>query len=157
MKILYYHQYFKTTNAAGGTRSYEFARRLVRHNHEVAIVCARDVNEELSWQEKKRKGYREDTVEGIRIVQIDLVTSHKKNYIIRAWGFIHFTLKSIRFAFKEEYDILFASSTPLTIGIPGILVKILRLKTKFIFEVRDLWPELPKAMGVIKNPFCYGY
>ena len=22
----------------------------------------------------------------------------------------------------------------------------------FIFEVRDLWPELPKAMGVIKNP-----
>ncbi len=23
----------------------------------------------------------------------------------------------------------------------------------FIFEVRDLWPELPKAMGVIKNPF----
>ncbi len=22
----------------------------------------------------------------------------------------------------------------------------------FVFEVRDLWPELPKAMGVITNP-----
>ena len=36
-------------------------------------------------------------------------------------------------------------------GIPGILAKILR-KKYFIFEVRDLWPELPKAMGIIKNP-----
>ena len=24
---------------------------------------------------------------------------------------------------------------------------------RFVFEVRDLWPELPKAMGVVKNPF----
>ena len=23
---------------------------------------------------------------------------------------------------------------------------------KFIFEVRDLWPDLPKALGIIKNP-----
>ncbi|MFW2124747.1 glycosyltransferase, partial [Acinetobacter ursingii] len=36
-------------------------------------------------------------------------------------------------------------------GIPGIFAKWLRRKT-FVFEVRDLWPELPKAMGVIKNP-----
>jgi glycosyltransferase involved in cell wall biosynthesis len=51
-----------------------------------------------------------------------------------------------------QYDTLFASSTPLTVGIPGIFAKWIRGK-KFVFEVRDLWPELPKAMGVIKNPF----
>jgi len=39
----------------------------------------------------------------------------------------------------------------LTAGIPGIFGKIIRNK-KFIFEVRDLWPELPREMGVIKNP-----
>ena len=46
---------------------------------------------------------------------------------------------------------VFATTTPLTAGIPGIFAKWLRCKT-FVFEVRDLWPELPKAMGVIKNP-----
>ena len=35
-------------------------------------------------------------------------------------------------------------------GIPGIFARYLRNKP-FVFEVRDLWPELPKAMGVVKN------
>ena len=47
---------------------------------------------------------------------------------------------------------LFASSTPLTASLPGIVMKLCRKRKPFVFEVRDLWPELPKAMGVIKNP-----
>ena len=43
------------------------------------------------------------------------------------------------------------TSTPLTDGLPGIAAKWFRRK-KFVFEVRDLWPELPKALGM-KNPF----
>src|SRR5699024_5287399 len=44
-------------------------------------------------------------------------------------------------------------STPLTAGIPGIFTKWFKKdKKKFVFEVRDLWPELPKALGM-KNPF----
>jgi len=53
--------------------------------------------------------------------------------------------------FTERYDVLFATTTPLTAGIPGIFARWLRGKP-FVFEVRDLWPELPRAMGVIKNP-----
>ena len=62
-----------------------------------------------------------------------------------------FGWKGIQIALKEDYDLLFATSTPLTAGVPGIVMKLFR-KKKFIFEVRDLWPELPKALGM-KNPF----
>ncbi len=55
----------------------------------------------------------------------------------------------------EEYDLVFATTTPLTAGIPGIFARWLRGKA-FVFEVRDLWPELPKAMGVITNPVVLG-
>jgi glycosyltransferase involved in cell wall biosynthesis len=41
--------------------------------------------------------------------------------------------------------------TPLTAGIPGLVARWLR-RRPFVFEVRDLWPELPRAMGVIRNP-----
>src|SRR5207249_2327965 len=44
-----------------------------------------------------------------------------------------------------------ATSTPLTAALPGIAARWLRRKP-FVFEVRDLWPELPRAMGVIRNP-----
>ncbi|MGE0088169.1 MAG: glycosyltransferase family 4 protein [Bacteroidales bacterium] len=152
MRVLYYHQYFKTRNAAGGTRSYEFAKRLVKKKHLVTIICARDVDEDLNWKEFHNKDYRIGEVDGIKVIQINLNTSHKQNYIKRTLGFVRFAIKSIRFAFTEQYDILFATSTPLTIGIPGIIIKIFKPKTKFIFEVRDLWPELPRAMGAIRNP-----
>ncbi|MDY0169942.1 MAG: glycosyltransferase family 4 protein, partial [Thermoguttaceae bacterium] len=53
---------------------------------------------------------------------------------------------------REEYDLLFATSTPLTVGVPGIIMKLTRHRKPFVFEVRDLWPELPRALGM-KNPF----
>ena len=61
----------------------------------------------------------------------------------------------MKLVFTEKYDLVFATTTPLTAGIPGIVARWLRNKP-FIFEVRDLWPELPKAMGVITNPFILG-
>lgn len=151
MKVLYYHQYFKTRNASGGTRSYEFARRLVMNGHQVTVVCARNSKEDLSLNGFKGRGYKMGFIDDIKVIQIDLFTSNKQNIVRRGWGFILFAFRSIRFAFTEKYDVLFASSTPFTIGIPGVVVKFFRPKTVFVFEVRDLWPELPKAMGVIKN------
>ncbi len=55
----------------------------------------------------------------------------------------------------RKYDLVFATSTPLTAGIPAIFARWLRRK-QFVFEVRDLWPELPRAMGVITNPVVLG-
>ncbi|TNZ30784.1 glycosyltransferase WbuB, partial [Vibrio parahaemolyticus] len=42
-------------------------------------------------------------------------------------------------------------STPLTIAIPGILYSKIK-RVPMVFEVRDLWPELPIAIGALKNP-----
>ena len=60
-------------------------------------------------------------------------------------------MRSTGFSLKEPCDIIFATSTPLTIGIPGIIAHWFKRKP-FIFEVRDLWPELPREMKVITNP-----
>ena len=59
-------------------------------------------------------------------------------------------MKGIRLAFEINPNLIIASSTPLTVAIPGIILRYLK-GTIFIFEVRDLWPKLPIAMGVIKN------
>ena len=58
-------------------------------------------------------------------------------------------------ALTKSYDIVFATTTPLTAGIPGIFARWLRRK-QFVFEVRDLWPELPREMGEIRNPIILG-
>jgi len=45
----------------------------------------------------------------------------------------------------------FATSTPLTIAIPALLVSFWK-RIPFVFEVRDMWPDVPIAIGAIRNP-----
>src|SRR5882672_4909188 len=151
MKLLYLHQHFSTPAGAMGTRSYEFARRLVERGHQVTMVCGSyDVaNTGLDgpFDAGKRRGF----VDGIDVIEIEAPYSNSTAMFRRAIIFCQFAMRSTFVALTSDYDIQFATSTPLTIAVPAIIAKILRRKP-FVFEVRDLWPELPRAMGVIRNP-----
>ena len=149
MKILYFHQHFQVPTQAGATRSYEMAKALIAAGHQVTMVCGEIANLNLS-QTKQRYIYRGD-VDGIDVIQIALPYSNNDGIAKRMMTFLKFAAAGVRIALKEDYDFVFATSTPLTAGIPGIAAKLFRRK-EFIFEVRDLWPELPKALGM-KNPF----
>jgi len=52
---------------------------------------------------------------------------------------------------EKNIDSVIATSTPLTIGFPALILKMFK-NTPYIFEVRDLWPEAPIQLGVINNP-----
>ena len=152
MKILYFHQHFTIPSQAGGTRSYELAQRLIANGHSVCMVCGETAKLDLPASDMKN--VHRGNVDGIDVIQIALPYSNKDGIAKRAWTFVKFGWIGIKIALKEDYDLLFATSTPLTAGIPGIVMKLFR-KKKFVFEVRDLWPELPKALGM-KNPFLIG-
>jgi glycosyltransferase involved in cell wall biosynthesis len=47
-------------------------------------------------------------------------------------------------------DVVFATHTPLTIGLAGLTVGQY-FKVPFVFEVRDLWPEALVNIGALKN------
>lgn len=149
MKVLYFHQHFTTPTQAGGTRSYELAKHLIARGHSVCMVCGETAK--LDLPKTTMKNVHRGMVDGIDVIQIALPYSNKDGIAKRAWTFVKFGWKGIQIALKENYDLLFATSTPLTAGVPGIVMKLFR-KKKFVFEVRDLWPELPKALGM-KNLF----
>jgi len=151
MRILYFHQYFKTREGSGGTRSYEMAKYFVDHGHQVTMVHALTDKSKSPLTGPYVNGRRRGSVDGIDLIEFNLASSNKSNFLQRALVFISFSLRSIRVVFEEEFDIVFATSTPLTAGIPGIVMKLFGKRKPFVFEVRDLWPELPREMGVIKN------
>jgi len=117
----------------------------------VTLVCGKYWIADCGLNNKFENGKRSGIVEGIKIIQFDLNYSNSLSFLKRTIVFLKFSLKSILLSLTLNYDVIFATSTPLTIGIPGIFSRLLR-KKKFIFEVRDLWPELPREMGVITNP-----
>lgn len=151
MKVLYFHQHFSTPKGAAGIRSYGMARKLIARGHEVIMVCGSYGGGETELATPFVGGRRRGVVDGIDIVEFDLAYSNNDSLMRRGITFFKFAAWSVGLVLNEQYDVVFATTTPLTAGIPGIFARWLRRKP-FVFEVRDLWPELPKAMGVIRNP-----
>jgi glycosyltransferase involved in cell wall biosynthesis len=130
------------------------ARSLVADEHNVTMVCASFAGSTTGLTGPFRKGRREGTVDGIDVIEFDLSYSNRDGLASRVVKFVGFALRSVIIALRHDYDVVFASSTPLTVALPGIAAKALRGKP-FVFEVRDLWPELPRAMGMT-NPVLLG-
>lgn len=144
MKITYLHQYFNTPDMPGGTRSFEMARRLVAMGHEVNMVT--------SWRETDgRKGWFVTNEAGIKVHWLPLPYSNRMGFGERIRAFFQFALRSAQRAAALDADIVFATSTPLTIALPAFYAAR-RRKVPMVFEVRDLWPEMPIAMGVLQGP-----
>lgn len=144
MKLLYLHQYFKTPDMAGGTRSFEFARRLVKSGHEVHIIS--------SWTEPTDQvGWFEQNIEGIHVHWLPILYSNHMGFASRIKAFASFAFKAGSRARAIGGDVVFATSTPLTIAVPGVRTAK-KLRVPFVFEVRDLWPEMPIATGALRHP-----
>ena len=151
MRVLYLHQHFTTPQGSAGIRSYQFAKKLIEHGHTVTVLCGSHKVGNSGLTCPFKKGWRKGVVEGINVVEFDLKYSNTLNFYQRVIVFIRYIFLCIVHGYKVPFDIVFATSTPLTVSIPAIILKLFKHKT-FIFEVRDLWPELPVALAVIKNP-----
>ncbi len=155
MKILYFHQHFSTPAGKTGTRSYEMAKAARRKGHEVLVVCGSFDASSTGLEGEFEKGFRRGLVDGIEVMEFHMPYSNDQSLFDRTLIFLKFSFSATMVALRERYDLVFCTSTPLTIALPGILSKWIRRKP-FVFEVRDLWPELPKAMKVITNPLVLG-
>lgn len=147
MKILYLHQYFKFPNESGGTRSYDLATEFVESGHHVEVVTS-------TSEEKHKTGKRWIKIEqnGLAVHYIYIPYGNHLSYFQRSVVFFQFLWFSTFKLLSLKGDVVLATSTPLTIGIPALIKKWIH-KTPFIFETRDVWPEAVIAIGAIKNKF----
>jgi len=154
MHVAYIHQHFSSTRGASGTRSYEMSRRLLQAGHQVTLVCGAYAHGDRVEQQAARVASFD--LDGIRIVRIAEPYGNEMSFARRLLAFGRFARSATRVVSKLDANLVFATSTPLTVGIPGMKAAK-RLGVPFVFEVRDLWPDLPIALGVLKNPLLVAY
>jgi len=157
MHILYLHQYFATRKGTTGTRSYEFTRYLAGKGHLVTMITSGLENREFPVPEDKQ--YAEFETEGIHVVAIAAAYNDPQvgtgiSGPHRMFKFYQFAWLACRIGKKlPAPDVVFATHTPLTIGLAGLNLAQY-FKVPFIFEVRDLWPEALVNVGALKNPLA---
>lgn len=146
MKILYFYQYFTTPRGSYGTRVYEFTKRWVEKGHQVTVVTGVYAKSDITAS----KFVDRQNHSGVDVRVINVSIDNRQPVLRRIWSFIQYMTVSSWFALTLKTDIVIASSGPITVGFPGLIARYLRGR-KFIFEVRDLWPEVAVELGIIKN------
>jgi glycosyltransferase involved in cell wall biosynthesis len=145
MIIIYLHQYFNTNDMPGSTRSFELSKRLVENGHKVFLITSKRDSHQI-----QKNGWTKEN--GIDVYWVPVSYSNKMSFLRRILSFLSFSIKSLKVALSIDADIIYATSTPLTIAIPAIIYSKIKSKP-MVFEVRDLWPELPIAVGALNSSF----
>ena len=132
MHILYLHQHFALPTGSTGTRSYEMARRWIRAGHQVTLICGRSDQSGLP-DVVGRIGRL--NVEGIDLRIVRIAYGNKQGFASRVLAFLSFMFWSFWVGQGiKRIDVIFATSTPLTIGIPAMLLRWFK-RRPYIFEI----------------------
>lgn len=151
MHVLYLLQHFTPPDGSGGSRASGLARRLVAAGHRVTIVTGSGF---FPKSYEFKAPLTTLSIDGAEVRVLDEPYSNKLSYARRLKAFFSFALRASAEARRVDgVDLVFASSTPLTIAIPAIAAKR-RHRVPMVFEVRDLWPEVPIALGALRNPLA---
>lgn len=151
MRIVYFVQYFNLPHEPGGSRAYQLAKSWVAEGHDVSVVTGAVNHKTLTVPEHLRgRMVAEERVDGIRVVRVWSYAGIRGSFRKRLLNFLSYAAAAGTLGLKRagRPDVVYASSTPLTVGLPGMFAALVR-RCPWIFEVRDLWPESAVVAGVL--------
>ena len=156
MRILYLTQYYPPEVGATQTRAVEICRHLAGKGHDITVITEVPNHPAgIIKSEYRGKLFKESFEDDIRVIRIWVRCSPKKNFGSRILFYTSFMINSIIAGLlltTGHFDIIYATSPPLFVAWAGVVLSRLK-RTKFVFEVRDLWPESAVALGELKNRY----
>ena len=151
MRILYLHQYFSTPNGTNVTRAYEFSKDWASSGHDVTVLTTTSHMVKDDLEHAKGFFIRRLELNDCKIIALRIPYNQGMGRFRRIAAWLAFLFISCFYVlFNRRYDLVWARSTPLVVGLPAMLAKRIRM-IRYVFEVTDQWPEIPIEMGIIKN------
>ncbi|TPG49593.1 glycosyltransferase WbuB [Roseomonas nepalensis] len=151
MRLLYLHQHYSGPGGATATRAHAMARAMAARGHAVTLACGRYDGAVTGLAGPFEGGRREGRVAGFRVVEFDIPCGNGQALAARTGAFLRYAWRAGGLALAEEFDLVLASSTPLTVALPALAARRMR-GVPYVFEIRDPWPELPRALSEARMP-----
>jgi glycosyltransferase involved in cell wall biosynthesis len=159
-RVLIISQHFYPEIGSHANRMKHLYMQLKKENYDVTIFTS-----EPTYPNKKI--YEDETFwdedilncENDNIVRIRINNRKYSNRILnRLFYYLEVALKFLLLIFndKKKYDYLFVTSPPIFTGFVGLIAKY-KYKSNFILDIRDLWPESLKGVGVFNNPIILSF
>ncbi|USK28334.1 glycosyltransferase family 4 protein [Bacillus sp. CMF21] len=145
MKIVYITQHFPPEIGAAQGRAFDMSTNLSNLGHDLHVLTAFPNHESTS------KLYSKEKVNKLSVYRSFRIRDTKKSSIRRLANYLSFMCSSIFSGlFVKKPDIVYATSPQLFQGVTGYVLSRIH-RTKFVFEVRDLWVDFAEILGQFKN------
>ena len=104
---------------------------------------------------------RRETINGVEVIRTGVIPRGNGSGKMLALNYLSFLFTAFFRAlwmglFKRYDTIIVHQTSPVTVGIPAVIIKKMQRKTKLLFWVLDLWPESLQVAGGINNKYILG-
>lgn len=156
MRILFLTDNFPPETNAPATRTYEHCKRWVSYGSEVTVVtCFPNFPRGIVFDGFKNNISETSEIEKIKLIRVWSYMTKNEGFFKRILDYMSFSFTSLVAGLFRKFDIVISTSPQFFTSFTGFLLKLIRRK-KWIFEVRDLWPDTIAAVGSIKrDSFLY--
>ena len=146
MKLLVISQYYSPDITAAAFRIKESVDGLRDMGVNIHILTS------TPHKSSQKIDQKEDVTSNIWRVNVPVFSKPSRiNYIIQ---YLTFCFRSIIVALRIhkdfDYDIIFATSPPITIAFTAFFVRFLT-KKPLIVDIRDIWPDSAVAVGKLRK------
>lgn len=154
MRILILTQYFPPERGAV-RRLFEFAKIFRDHGHQVTVLTGMPNYPDGILPDRYRgKFFVREKLDGLDVCRSYVLPAANSKPKKRMIGFITFLLSTLinSFRIKGKFDLVIASSPPVTTPVAGYLISLFR-RARFVLEIRDLQPESGVQFGNLEETF----
>jgi glycosyltransferase involved in cell wall biosynthesis len=152
VKILFLSDNFPPEVNAPASRTYEHCRYWASLGHDVTVVtCAPNFPKGRVFPVPRNRLWHTEMIDGVRVVRVWSFITANQGFFRRTLDYVSYMLSAILAApFLGRPDVVVATSPQFFAACAGYVVSRMR-RAPFIFELRDLWPDSIKAVGVMKQ------
>jgi len=152
MKILFITDNFAPEVNAPATRTYEHSREWIKEDDvEVTIItCTPNFPHGRVYDGYKNKLYQVEYIDGIKVIRVWSYITSNSGFIKRVLDYVSFGVMAFFVGLFQKHDVIVATSPQFFTTWAAWGINKIRRKP-WIFELRDLWPESIKTVGVMKQ------
>ena len=144
MHIAVFSQYHTNPDCPTTSRHYSLLGHLAR-THRVTLITTR------TWERQRLTQEFPWLPEGVDMRAADVPYENRMGVARRGLAFGQYAAYAVREGLRiDKPDVIWGISTPLTAAWAAAQVARW-LQVPWVFEVQDLWPSFPIAMGAIPN------
>jgi len=153
IRILFLSHFYPPEMGGAASRISGLAKWLVKFGHEVTVITGYpNYPTGKIYPEYKNKKNKVEFIDGVKILRVRVFAASYQSVFVRLLNYFTLLISAfwIGISEKNKYDIIIASSPPLTIGILGRFLSKIH-KIPWIFDIRDIWPDVAVEAGMLKE------